>query len=359
MADKSNKGLQKITSLQVWSKLTEQYFGKKLRVEERKDREAIYTLLKEMGLPYERFYAFKSADEINKEEFTNAVKDLGIPYWISATPKLGEENLNRLSQLGIENVNDGWKCIQSLSKLSGYKVIVMQYPDNIKFKGSALVSKKLNGIADFVKGDQHVQLTLGLTLSDPMLFNSKKVLRYSSITHHKYQEELHSLLSKSPGHYEFQYGTTPDKKDGGIIFFDYNDEPAYEDIDPLFNDLLLYVNGKSTKKTDEKILVKGLPASLGKANGICRVVLSQKTSSYSEIKEGEILVTDATNPDMTPIMKKVAAIVTDLGGVTSHAAIVCRELKIPCIVGTRNATRVLKNNMQVELDAFRGIVQSS
>ena len=60
---------------------------------------------------------------------------------------------------------------------------------------------------------------------------------------------------------------------------------------------------------------------------------------------------------MTPAMKKVSAIVTDMGGVTSHAAIVTRELKIPCIVGTRNATQILKDGMQVEVDAFTGTVK--
>ena len=61
---------------------------------------------------------------------------------------------------------------------------------------------------------------------------------------------------------------------------------------------------------------------------------------------------------MTPIMKKVAAIVTDFGGVTSHAAIVCRELRIPCIVGTKNGTSILKDGMQVEVDAYKGTIKS-
>ena len=105
-------------------------------------------------------------------------------------------------------------------------------------------------------------------------------------------------------------------------------------------------------------LVKGLPASLGKVTGVCRVILSTDSESYSLIQEGEILISDSTNPEMTPVMKKAAAIVTDMGGVTSHAAIVTRELEIPCIVGTKNATEVLKDGMKVEINASRGTVKT-
>src|SRR5882724_10523163 len=122
MAD-NNKGVQKTTSLQAWSKLTEEYFGKKLRIEDRKDREVIYGLLKEFGLPYERFYAFKSGDNLKREEFQEAIGDLGLPYWISATPKLGIENLGRVSKLGLESTDDGWNFLQSLDRLKDYKVI--------------------------------------------------------------------------------------------------------------------------------------------------------------------------------------------------------------------------------------------
>ena len=59
---------------------------------------------------------------------------------------------------------------------------------------------------------------------------------------------------------------------------------------------------------------------------------------------------------MTPIMAKAGAIITDLGGVTSHAAIVCRELGIPCITGTQNGTKILKKGMEVLVDASKGVV---
>jgi len=197
-------------------------------------------------------------------------------------------------------------------------------------------------------------LQSGLTLPDPMLFNSQKIIRYSSTVDTKHQDELFALVSKNAGHYEFQYGSTPDKPKS-IIFFDFNDELAYENIDPIFNDLVAFYN---EDKEDIKIFdVKGIPACLGKATGIVKVVMSGDMQALAEVKEGDVLVSDTTNPDMTPAMKKVVAIITDMGGVTSHAAIVTRELKIPCIVGTRNATQILKDGMKVEVDAFEGTIK--
>ena len=351
----NNKGAQKTTSLQAWSKLTEEYFGKKLRVEDRKDREAIYGLLKQFGLPYEGFHAFKSGDQIEKAEFDRITHELGLPYWISATPKLGIENLGRLTKLGLESVEDGWNFLQSVERLGDYKVIVMQYPENIEFKGTVVVSKSLNGIAEFVQGDQHLQLISGQTLPDPMLFNQQKIIRYSNTVDEKHQDDLFSLVSNRAGHYEFQRGSTPDKPES-IIFFDFNDELAYEDINSLFNDLIIFYQ-KEKELVENSFDAKGIPACLGNAVGIVKVVMSSDMASLANVKEGDILVSDTTNPDMTPAMKKVVAIVTDMGGVTSHAAIVTRELRIPCIVGTRNATQILKDGMKVEVDAFSGTIK--
>lgn len=347
------RGLQKITSLQAWSKLTNKYFGKKLRIEERKDREEIYELLKRYGLPSEKFRAFSSGSELTEPEFMRTIGELGLPYWISATPHENVEDLERLTKLGIETAKDGWEFIKNIPRLSDYKVIIMEYPFNIIYKGTAIVSTTLNGIVDFVKGDKHYQLTSGLTQTDPMLFTSEKILRFSSLAPKDHQEILYTHINDRPGHYEFQYGTKT-SGETGLSFFDYDDRPAYEDNDSLFQDLVIYFE-KDLKTNGFDI--KGLPANLGKVKGKCRVVYSSDTESFKKVKDGEILITDATNPDMTVIMKKVIAIVADLGGVTSHAAIVCRELGIPAIVGTKNATQILKTGMQVEVDAFNGTVK--
>ena len=72
--------------------------------------------------------------------------------------------------------------------------------------------------------------------------------------------------------------------------------------------------------------------------------------------KGDVLVTDMTNPDFVPYMKIASAIVTDKGGITSHAAIVSRELNIPCVVGTEIGTQILKTGQEYTVDSRNGII---
>jgi pyruvate,water dikinase len=98
-----------------------------------------------------------------------------------------------------------------------------------------------------------------------------------------------------------------------------------------------------------KVLVSGIAVGSKIGSGRVRVLKSAK--NIDSFKKGEVLVTEITDPDWEPIMKIASAIVTDKGGRTSHAAIVSRELGIPCIVGSNNATKVLKNGQGVTVDA--------
>jgi len=103
-----------------------------------------------------------------------------------------------------------------------------------------------------------------------------------------------------------------------------------------------------------KPLVHGLGASPGLATGTVRVLMS--TTEESSMQAGEVLVTRMTSPDWVPIMRRAKAIVTDAGGMTSHAAIVARELGLPCIVGAHDATRVLVTGTLVTVDGTAGTV---
>lgn len=111
---------------------------------------------------------------------------------------------------------------------------------------------------------------------------------------------------------------------------------------------------KSEEKEKLVALVKGLPASPGIGRG--KVKLIKDITEINKVEEGDILVTEMTNPDMVPAMRKCAGVVTDEGGRTCHAAIVSRELQIPCIVGSKKATKTLKTGDIVTVDATRGIV---
>jgi len=108
-----------------------------------------------------------------------------------------------------------------------------------------------------------------------------------------------------------------------------------------------------TSKTDETEL-KGMPVSMGLVRG--RAKLIESTDDLGKMNQGDILISHITYPNLVPAMKKAGAIVTNIGGVICHAAIIARELNIPCVVGTKFATKLIKDNDLVEVDANRGVI---
>ncbi len=109
------------------------------------------------------------------------------------------------------------------------------------------------------------------------------------------------------------------------------------------------------KTSIEEDKIEGTPACKGIARG--RVKLIKKEDDFKDFKKGQIIVAYATEPKFTIYMDKAAAIITDEGGITCHASIVAREFGIPCIIGTINATKILKDGDLVEVDADKGIVR--
>ncbi len=110
----------------------------------------------------------------------------------------------------------------------------------------------------------------------------------------------------------------------------------------------------STVETTEKPIIEGLPAAPGVVTGYVKVV--PEISDIEKVVKGDILVTKMTSPSWVPVMKKAAGIITNEGGRTCHAAIVSRELGIPCVVGTSIATTTLKDGQEVTIDGFNGKV---
>jgi phosphohistidine swiveling domain-containing protein len=101
--------------------------------------------------------------------------------------------------------------------------------------------------------------------------------------------------------------------------------------------------------------LKGVAASPGVVRG--RVRVCESVSAIDQVQIGEVLVASMTRPEYLPAMQKAVAFVTDEGGITSHAAIVAREMKKPCVIGTKVATRVLKDGDLVEVNADKGLVR--
>ena len=103
-----------------------------------------------------------------------------------------------------------------------------------------------------------------------------------------------------------------------------------------------------------EVLTEGLAASRGVAWGPVKIISS--TAEIAKVGKGDVLVAKMTNPDLAPAMNRAAGIITDEGGLTSHAAIVSREMGIPCVVGTSNATKIFEDGQIVTVDGFHGRV---
>ena len=141
-------------------------------------------------------------------------------------------------------------------------------------------------------------------------------------------------------------------RDSGFI---YTDDKLFvgvtrDEVEDKYNIKLEKIETDSTARQ-----IKGLSAYKGLVRGKVRRVMGHK--QIFEIQDGEILVSPMTMPDFLPAMQKASAFVTDEGGITCHASIMAREMKKPCIVGTKIATQILKDGDEIEVDANNGIIR--
>jgi phosphohistidine swiveling domain-containing protein len=167
-----------------------------------------------------------------------------------------------------------------------------------------------------------------------------------------YNPETITCLTKEELENYFETGSLPDKEilaeryEGSIIISENGKKTIV--TGPMVNEI-------ETMLTAKKEVIQGNIAYSGRVSG--RVRLIYDITENLEFNTGEILVTKMTDPQFLPLMRKSAAIVTDAGGILCHAAIVARELKKPCIIGTEVATKMLKDGDFVEVDANTGIVR--
>ena len=134
---------------------------------------------------------------------------------------------------------------------------------------------------------------------------------------------------------------------------------------PEHSDTYEFYTGKKAKERERGLFkikfkrkakeIRGIVASKGKARGVARVIL--QPNKAMSMKKGDILVTTMTSPEFTFAIEKAAAIVTDEGGITCHAAIISREKGIPCVIATKEATRLIHSGALIEVDADNGVVR--
>lgn len=144
------------------------------------------------------------------------------------------------------------------------------------------------------------------------------------------------------------------RNDGYSVYVPYNGtkQVSYEKIKENYDLVNSYFIGDHQKQSGE---IKGQIGNKGLIQGYVRIVRS--VNEFDKFKDGEILVTGMTRPEFVSLMRVAKAIITDEGGITCHAAIVSRELNKPCVIGTKFATKILKDGDFVEVDANNGVVR--
>lgn len=162
----------------------------------------------------------------------------------------------------------------------------------------------------------------------------------------KWCSEIEKYFSQKHNHYQpMDIEWAKDGKTGELFIVQARPETVISSGDKnIFKEYQL--------KGTSKIRVKGI--AVGTKIGAGKVRVLRNAKNINAFEKGEVLVTEITDPDWEPIMKIAGAIVTDKGGRTSHAAIVSRELGIPCIVGSNNATKVLKSGEEITVDCSSG-----
>ncbi len=224
----------------------------------------------------------------------------------------------------IQNYQEGWSLYEAIYFLAG------MLPENTEEFN--LVKKALT-FTDTAgdKGDRVIRRSLKKIF--PELDELSSVLLIEEIFFRKFppKTELEKRMKK---------------------YFYANDtlwvDKTLEDIEKIFRI-------KIEKITEDIRELRGQVGFKGSVKGVVRKIMSY--SQANELKEGEILVTAMTTPEFLPALKRASAFITDEGGIMSHAAIVSREFNIPCIIGTKVATQVLKNGDLIEVDANHGVVR--
>ena len=333
-----------------------------MREEDNEKRERMEVVSEIIPFPFDKPVKFMATDITeDSPEFTRYLEEHGEDLCaLRLVPT--DPSLPKLRMRG-HSVRDvlTWFAEQNVDPTK-YRANFVPHSENYGWSTIFLVTEK--GIfGEIIKGG-HYQLSQGFYSEDkPIIFsfdfsnwklipdNPNALSHLQGIVSHlnvedetKREKLKESVDATFSNNYISGYFETVSSEEYGLWFVDYNRVLGK-----------MYGNFVPTMKEPNENL-SGNTAFTGNVKGIVRIV-NQENIHSTEFKQGDILVTKMTTPDFVVLMQKAGGIVTDLGGILSHAAIVARELKTPCIVGTENATSLLKDGDLVEVDAVNGVVK--
>ncbi len=336
--------------------------SKAIREEDNSRTERFITLYETFGFPYDRPEVLPAIELAQQSPAFKKVFDkwADLPSAIRLVPtKPGLPKLRDRRQI-LRNCYEKWFLRQQIN-YGDYLAEIYRHHEIKEWSTTFIVTK--DGIfGEIIRGSAS-QLTQGETLNPIYQFNynfsnwlwaeenteaqkmMKKIIALVYVPEINKQKILKNKMNVACfNNYVSGYFEATTLPDGTIFFIDYNR------IMPKYIPKIMISKNKATN--DE---LKGMVVSPGKAIG--KVVIANE-ENLGEVKfdDGDILVCDVTDVRYLPLMRKAGAIVTGRGGVLSHAAIVARELKKPCIVGVSHALSVLKDGNMIEVDAKQNLI---
>jgi len=350
---------KKQISLSEWFENIDHKDTAQLRNEDNEKRERLNVLYDVIGLPFDRPAKFTAKDISGRTpKFRKYLAEHGSELCaLRLIPT--QEDLPKLRMRGhtVNDVVETWFPNQKIDPCK-YRADFVPHPSIHRWSTIFIVNKK--GIFGEIIEESHQYLTQGFyTDKKPIVFSFdfkgwdlipenpkaedylKKMIKLIHVEKEDLRKQLAEKLSAKFAHdYLCGYFESVDSEHG-TWFLDYN-----RILGDMYGNFHVVNPGHGS--------ISGHIGHIGSAKGKVKIINDPENA---EIDEDEILVCDMTSPDYVHLMKKAKAIVTDRGGILCHAAIIARELNKPCIVGTGNATKILKNGMMIEVDAEKGVVR--
>ena len=268
----------------------------------------------------------------HKTQYRNLIED------IYQSGKKLYDNLHELTKENIDDVVECYKKVGAVSNIINFfdKINVNIMTDDYDVDEDRSFKEEIVKYRDFFND-------IAYKINDMILELSKAILP-PELEKYKAVITLEELLNN-----KIDYDTVISRYNDGFIYYDGHIFSPNE-FNDFYNDYNIEIVKKSEIKTIDSLF--GLVAFPGIVEGKVKIIYSE--DDFSKVEKGDIIVSPMTTPTFISLMKDVSGIVTDEGGTVCHAALIARELKKTCIVGTKNATSLLKDGMTIRVDGTTG-----
>jgi phosphohistidine swiveling domain-containing protein len=353
-------------SLTEWLQKINYGQTEELRSADNEKRERLKVLNEVIGLPFDQPHQFSARDVADR---TAAFQDFLAEHrgelcairLIPTSPELAKLRIRGHSIADAVQWFDEQKI-----DVDKYRVDFVPHTESNTWSTIFIVNDK--GVFGEIIPGGHSQLTQGFyTSAEPIVFTFdfknwqlsredkialaelKAIIRMLKVAKAKDRKTLTDRLDATfAGNYLKGYFETAASEDYGTWFIDYN-----RMLGEMYDNFSVSLAKQPNQGRNR---LSGMVASQGKVTGTAHILKADDDLNTVDFKDGSVLVCAMTTPDHLPLMQKASGIVTDIGGILSHAAIVARELGIPCITGTKTATTTFEHGETLHVDADTGVV---